>query len=172
MREGPAPACMQGVLAVMLCAGITAQLIAAAITALVINYSASLPGLIFLRTQGELQCGDIVLICPEGELQQVLLQLGKIHRAWQCPGGTSGIIKRLVALPGDRITLDAQHTICVNGRPLPHSRPDPRLPLPQLSARTLAAGEYLVLGEHRSLDSRYLGPVQAPEIVSALRRLW
>jgi signal peptidase I len=70
-------------------------------------------------------------------------------------------IKRVVALPGDRIRIDSGH-VFVNGKPIrepyvpPEFRDDHSMP-----EMTVPLDCYFVLGDHRNIasDSRYFGPV-------------
>lgn len=70
-------------------------------------------------------------------------------------------IKRVIALPGDRLAID-HGAVTVNGVTLkepyvPERYEDDR----SLPERTIPAGEYFVMGDHRSIssDSRDFGPV-------------
>jgi signal peptidase I len=71
-------------------------------------------------------------------------------------------IKRIIALPGDRLRID-RGQVYVNDQPLS----EPYVPAEYRDTRSLDAmvvpkGEYFVLGDHRSIasDSRDFGPVQ------------
>lgn len=71
-------------------------------------------------------------------------------------------IKRVIALPGDRIRID-QGQVWLNGKPLK----EPYVPARYRDARSMAAmvvpkGCYFMMGDHRSIssDSREFGPVE------------
>lgn len=76
-------------------------------------------------------------------------------------------LKRVVGLPGERVRLDAQGAVTINGAPLhePYVKtggnPD------GVIAVTLGPGEYFLLGDNRpnSLDSRNFGPIPRAHIV-------
>ena len=74
---------------------------------------------------------------------------------------TKSYIKRVIALPGDRLAID-HGTVFVNGRALnepyvPQKYQDDR----SLPERIIPRGEFFVMGDHRSIssDSRDFGPV-------------
>ena len=71
-------------------------------------------------------------------------------------------IKRVVAIPGDRLRID-RGQVYVNNKPLS----EPYVPEEYRDTRsfdeiTIAPGQYFVLGDHRSIaaDSREFGPVK------------
>ncbi len=80
---------------------------------------------------------------------------------WYPNDPTKSYIKRVIGVPGDRIELD-DGTVILNGKPLvevyvpPEYRDQQSMP-----ATTVPAGEYFVLGDHRSSsnDSRAWGMV-------------
>ncbi len=74
---------------------------------------------------------------------------------------TKSYIKRVIALPGDSLSID-RGTVSVNGVALnepyvPEKYQDDR----SLPSRVVPRGEYFVMGDHRSIssDSRDFGPV-------------
>lgn len=74
-----------------------------------------------------------------------------------CPHHVERIIKRIVALPGARVTV-APYAIVVEGRPVPMTRPLPGLPTP--APFTVPRGTVVGVGDvPDSFDSRYFGPV-------------
>ena len=83
--------------------------------------------------------------------------------------GARPLLKRVVGLPGERVHLLGAR-VRVQGRLLAEPYVDPRAGLQPLPDRewTLAAGQYLVLGDARddSLDSRAFGPVSASAILA------
>jgi signal peptidase I len=92
--------------------------------------------------------------------------IGQIHRGdvvvFRYPHDvTKSYIKRVIALPGDDLRID-HGVVWVNGQPLQESyvpqwyRDDRSQP-----EMVMRAGEYFVMGDHRSIssDSRDFGPV-------------
>ena len=75
---------------------------------------------------------------------------------------TKSYIKRVIGLPGDRVTID-HGRVFVNGKPLV----EPYVPARFTDDRsqpemTIPVNEYFVMGDHRSIssDSRDFGPVE------------
>jgi signal peptidase I len=96
---------------------------------------------------GEIQRGDVVVFLYPGD-----------H--------SKSYIKRVIALPGDALRID-HGTVYVNGV----AKKEPYVPLKYEDDRsqpeiTVPAGEYFVMGDHRSIssDSRDFGPVARPLI--------
>ena len=89
------------------------------------------------------------------------------------------LLKRLVAVSGDRLDIDAQG-VRVNGVPLPNSRPKARdeagRPLPQvyLPDYPLQDGEVLLMSDYspESFDGRYFGPIPRACIQGVVRPVW
>lgn len=82
-------------------------------------------------------------------------------------------LKRVVALPGERVRIDAG-TLVVDGRPV--AEPYVRFPDRRSSAEvTVPTGDVYVLGDNRaeSEDSRSWGPVAQSDIIGkAVVGLW
>ena len=77
---------------------------------------------------------------------------------------TKSYIKRVIALPGDTLSVD-HGTVSVNGKVLrepyvPERYQDDR----SIPEQVIPAGQYFVMGDHRSIssDSRDFGPVPRP----------
>jgi signal peptidase I len=100
-------------------------------------------------------------------INKIAYRMGDIHQGdvvvFQYPRDHSkSYIKRIIALPGDRLRID-HGTVYVNGSRLP----EPYVPNRFSDERTqpemtLPAHEYFVMGDHRSIssDSRDFGPVE------------
>ncbi len=99
-------------------------------------------------------------------INKIAYRVGEIHRGdvvvFQYPRDhEKSYIKRVIALPGDRLRID-QGRVYVNGKRLP----EPYVPSRFADDRSqpemvLPANEYWVMGDHRSIssDSREFGPV-------------
>ncbi len=100
-------------------------------------------------------------------INEYAYRFGEIHRGdvvvFYYPHDlTKSYIKRVIALPGDRLKID-HGTVWVNGKELaenyvPRKYEDDR----SLPETTIPSGNYFVMGDHRSIssDSRDFGPVR------------
>lgn len=94
-------------------------------------------------------------------------------------------VKRVVALPGDRVQVD-RNEVRVNGVPVPESlasapslpaTPPPVVPPPNADLPldfSVAPGQVFALGDQRSnsVDSRHFGTVPLQDIVGRVRQIW
>jgi signal peptidase I len=91
---------------------------------------------------------------------------------WLAPGMGNDLIKRVIGLPGDRVSCcDAQGRLSVNGHPVdePYVLLEPgsdRVARDDFSV-TVPAGQIWVMGDNRynSADSRFHGPVPESDVV-------
>ena len=128
------------------------------------------PGLYRLDTNNApLHTGDMVLFCPpDGPAMQLALSRSYI-KPGTCKGGFSPVIKKIMAVAGDRISLD--EVIHINDVPMPDYRvlkaDSHHRPLPRLESLTVPPDSVFLLSDHRpadSFDSRYYGAVPASQI--------
>lgn len=72
------------------------------------------------------------------------------------------LIKRVAAVPGDTITVDAENRLLIKGQPLTNAYAKPGMDYPI----TLKHNEYFVLGDNRqaTVDSRNFGVVEENNI--------
>ncbi len=144
------------------------------------NVTASLPrGFYRVEIRDTLRKGDYIRTCVPENAAAFALQRGYLTPG-SCPGGTTPIGKRVVALPGDTVHVTRQG-VYIRRRALAHSVPQSmdRKGRPVSAAfgeHVLGKGECFVVSTYneRSYDSRYFGPVtcKAPFYVlrSASRR--
>ena len=143
-----------------------------------VNWTASMPIGLYRHVDPVLERDAWVAICLEGEAAQVARARGYIIRG-ACPSGLTPILKRIAAVPGDRVALSAAG-VRINDEPIQASEPkkvDSRgRPLEGATEGEilLADGRYFVLGmnEDRSWDSRYFGAVSAHQIIAGAKPLW
>ena len=143
------------------------------------NRSESMPAGIYWLIGGPPHKGDLVTCLPVTRASRVpnpAFDLA-VKRGYVRPG--EPLLKKVVALEGDRISIGPAG-VCVNGVPLPNSRPLERdgasRPLLQvvLSDYPLQPGEVLLMSDYstQSFDGRYFGPIPKALIQSVVRPVW
>lgn len=135
-----------------------------------INTTASLP-LGLWRITDQIEKGAYASACvpPTAPMMAVAIERRYLPDG-SCNGGYAPLLKRIVAVAGDTVTLTPEAVI-VNGVPLPNSATlayraiDP-LPAIARGDYTVGQGEYWLLATDspRSFDSRYFGPLRRADI--------
>lgn len=117
--------------------------------------------------------GALVAACPPpGPLVRAMHAAGHIPPG-DCPSGTTPLIKTVVAVAGDEVTIAPGKLMRVNGVEIPNSaamqRPD--LPSQPAGAHQVKTGEVWIVSVYApaSFDSRYFGPIAATEIRTVVR---
>lgn len=123
--------------------------------------------------------GSLVLVCPDTE-NPVIQKAGELNilpSGTFCGDSHAPLIKRLVGVPGDRISV-TRDGILINAMLLPNSMAVARVFIDlKVSAdydRILKGGEYWVMSEYsaQSFDSRYFGPVKTEQIRHPVRPIF
>lgn len=135
-----------------------------------INTTPSLPLGFYKIIDGPIHKGAHVAFCPpQTELFDYALARGYIGSG-NCPGGYSLLLKRVLAMAGDIVSID-QAGIAVNGDHLLNSaqlKADANnLPLPQYRLGVLLDdAEYLLVSDlhSHSFDARYFGLITRNQI--------
>ena len=105
----------------------------------------------------------------DGDRLMLKKMVGELVRgdivAFRYPRDTSkSFIKRIIALPGETISIDVSGVVFINNSELsePYVAPERNRSPRAVAKTTLAAGEYFVMGDARdaSNDSRSWGPVE------------
>jgi conjugative transfer signal peptidase TraF len=140
------------------------------------NGTSSFPVGLYLATGKDAHKGDLVLVSlPALPVFEMARSRGYLNVAYS---PTPHILKRMVGVSGDRITIDSAG-VEVNGIRLENSAPLPcdgggRRLIPYIVRNyVLGPGEVLLMSDYNpaSFDSRYFGPLQATAIESVVRPL-
>lgn len=142
-----------------------------------VNWTSSAPLGLYREVARPPRRGDLAFLCLPSNLESFGRARGYLW-AGSCPGGSSPILKQVVALPGDEVDVQ-QSSFAVNGRLLDcselHDVDSFGRPLEHVAPgrRRVSDGEAWVLGVHRerSWDSRYFGPIPTSSIVGVARPL-
>jgi conjugative transfer signal peptidase TraF len=143
-----------------------------------VNWTESMPRGLYQRVEPSLVRGEWVAVCLVGNAAELARDRAYVIDG-ACPSGLAEIVKRIAAVPGDRVAL-GRDGVRINSRPLAGSELQDRdsrgAPLPHAAEGelVLAEGRYFVMGAklERSWDSRYFGPIAREQIVSGARPIW
>ena len=110
--------------------------------------------------------GDVLL------MERVIYKLSGLNRfdivVFHNEAEDRDLIKRVIALPGEKIRIDEEGEIYINGEHLIEAYGFEKMEVAGLAATeiTLADDEIFVLGDNRnnSEDSRYIGPVKMSDV--------
>jgi conjugative transfer signal peptidase TraF len=145
------------------------------LSGIIINISPSMPLGIYVKKLSPLQRGDVVAVCLDAARQKLGLQRGYLIPGFRC-GQTQPLIKKIIAIPGDRVVL-TDEIIRVNGKSFFYRRlPQDHQGLPLEAFPTgiyAPTHAYWLLGVYNthSWDSRYWGPLPGNYIIENLQPL-
>ena len=139
------------------------------------NVTRSYPLGLYWTSDEEVRKGVLVWACPpQVEAIDIALHRGYILAGY-CPGGYGNILKKVVAMTGDRVIVTEQG-VSVNGETIPNSalrRLDAQgKPLPfNETAYTLGTAQVLLMSDYtpKSFDGRYFGPINKANIKGVLK---
>ncbi len=144
-----------------------------------LNLSDSMPmGLYVVDKNTRITRGALVEVCLSSDILSEGIAKGYIDQKGICPDGAGSIIKEVIALPVDHVSL-TNSKIVVNKTA--YSAPVHDLSLSGIAiTRFVKSGDsqvygYWLYGSNNtdySWDSRYFGAVQASNIIHVLRPLW
>jgi conjugative transfer signal peptidase TraF len=140
-----------------------------------INGTRSEPVGIYWAVGTDLAKGDFLFALPPAEPVFALAKERAYLGPGPSPAGTSGLIKQVAALAGDRVTIK-DDGVWVNGVRLKNSAPRPAdsagRPLRPyyLNDYALGADEMLLMSDYSpaSFDGRYFGPLKRTSIQSVI----
>lgn len=130
-----------------------------------INVTPSMPLGFYWLENDPVRVGDNVLVCPPRAIAEMASHRHYLPKG-DCPGGSVPVLKRVVAIEGDHVTIDSRG-IFVNGIEIEYTQPKSedslgqKLPSIELST-TLKANQYLIAShdDPRGFDSRYFGVIE------------
>lgn len=140
-----------------------------------INVSRSAPAGFYREVDARLERGRYIVFClPDSPVLGLARQRGYVGPG-PCAGGAQYLLKKIAALPGDIVSVNAQGA-WVNGQIYPLSRPmqfdGAGRPLPRLELANyqLKPGELLLLsGTYAaSFDGRYFGVISSEQVRSTV----
>ncbi len=142
---------------------------------LIINITPSMKQGLYVKRQGDVKRGDIVLVCLGEPYQTIGLQRLYLIKGRSCQG-TDPLIKEVIAIPEDDIIL-TDNFIQVNhikyhcSTYYRDSKGRPLVVYPRGLYKNTSG--YWLIGNYdvKSWDSRYWGPVSRKQILSVLRPL-
>ena len=143
-------------------------------TGIVINTTASLPLGLYRAIQAPVARGAYVKFCPPpSALFDEAARRGYLHAGF-CPGGYGPLLKRVLAVAGDRVQV-AGDGVRIDGRLIPLSAPmwadGGGRTLPRYAQdRILNASELMLMSDVSlvSFDARYFGPVDRAQVQSVI----
>ena len=119
--------------------------------------------------------GDLVFICPPDTDAMREARARGYLRFGLCAGRVAPLIKTVVATSGQMIEIHDH--VCVDGRPLPHSRVAPLdgqgREIKRYDGGIVPPGTVFLHSEFpASFDSRYFGPLPMDGILGLAREVW
>lgn len=141
-----------------------------------INTTKSIPIGLYWTSSQPIEKGAYVMFCPpQASVFNEAKERGYIGAGF-CPGNYGYLMKRVLAVEGDTVTL-TEDGVRVNNRLLPHSvlipndkagRPLPRY---QPTRFTMSYPDVLLMSDvsDTSFDGRYFGPINRSQIWSVIR---
>ena len=144
----------------------------------VINTTTSLPLGLYRAIEAPVARGAYVKFCPPpSALFDEAARRGYLHAGF-CPGGYGPLLKRVLAVPGDRVQV-AGDGVRIDGRVVPLSAPmwadGGGRTLPRyVQDRVLNASELMLMSDVSpvSFDARYFGPVDRAQVQTVIEPLF
>lgn len=124
----------------------------------------------------EVHVGDTLFICPPADAPAIKLARERLYLpAGLCDGGMAPLIKTVVALPGQTITVEGDQ-VAMDGELLAHSIIQAKdglgRALPTYAGGVVPLGALFVHSNYvASFDSRYFGPIPAGGILGLAREV-
>ena len=143
---------------------------------LIINITPSLPYGIYIKSKDKIIVGDYVSFCLNDEYRSLGLARNYLEPGKACNGSTA-LIKKVIALPYDKITL-GESQIIVSGKTLNYSTAhfdSQHRKLESYPHGTYTENCYWLIGDYdisHSWDSRYWGCIPPKQIITKIKPLF
>lgn len=153
-----------GIAGLVLAGVVGMSAVAASVAGLHLNVTASAPVGLWRVTEldpAHVQRGMLVSICPPAlHIVELMRQRGYLHVGDCSVVGTTPLLKAIIAVAGDRVTVNAKG-LTVNGDVLVSSAPAEGMPPYPFGTYTVQRGHVWLASTYSrgSFDSRYFGPV-------------
>ncbi len=131
---------------------------------------------IYIRDNTPIKRGDLIAFCLTPSEQQLGLNRGYLIHGTRCQI-SEPLIKKVIAIPHDNVTLTSQHII-VNGNTFDYATrlkdSKNRLLSPYPRGNYTNTQSYWVIGTAslQSWDSRYFGPIAKNQMLEKIKPLW
>ncbi len=146
-----------------------------------LNYTPSYPrGLYQVKklSAEQLKRGDLVLVCPKlNDALKVAAERNYIHFSYECDSGFTPLMKRIVAMEGDYVEVNAKG-VHVNKSLIDNSIPlkvdTKNRPMPIAKSGITPKGRIWIISEYSdvSFDSRYFGDLDIESVIGTMKPLW
>lgn len=142
------------------------------------NWTDSLPRGLYEKTKEPITYGTLISECLPKKWAELAINRGWIQFG-ACPNGTMPLLKKVVALPGDRVEFN-KHFIRVNGEVLLGTKrlewdsQGRQMPVEIDGEVVLGSDEYVAIADNieNSLDARNMGTTKRKDIVDTWRPTW
>lgn len=147
---------------------------------IIINVSPSIPLGVYslkpINTKTNLRQNDLVAFCLNIPYREFGLSRGYLLVGSRC-SGTAPLLKSIIAVPGDNVTLTNNEIIVNNkvyGYPthLYDSKHRPLQSWPRGNYKNSQGFWMIGTNSVKSWDSRYFGPIDRKQIIFLIRPLW
>ena len=143
------------------------------------NATPSLPiGFYRLIAGGNIGRGTLVLACPENSsVHRTAGERGYLRYGLGCPSRYTPFLKRLMAVPGDKVEINREG-IVINGIPIKNTRRLDEdsvgrpMPMPPRSGTVEDGRLWLLSSNPGSYDSRYFGSVPVGTVQGQVIPIW
>lgn len=150
----------------------------------IINITPSMPyGLYQITPIDQISRGDLVLVCLPKSIGNLALKSGYLNHSQRCKDGIEPVIKKVIGIEGDMITVDT-HLTTVTHQETSEIYPAPLMTISSsghVVPRTfnqskirLSKNKIWIYGSYdynQSWDSRYFGPISSQHVIGKMKEI-